>query len=56
MFELKWATDKTFEAKKNKAIEEIKEYKKLPNIDEIKNLYSYAIVGSKEKVEIIEVK
>ena len=55
MFELKWATDKTFESKKSLAIEELKEYQNLPNIKEIKNLYSYAIIGSKNKVEIIEI-
>ena len=57
LFELKWIQKKEdYDSKKNLAIKEIKEYQELDSIKAIKDLYCYALIGSKDGVEFIEVK
>jgi len=56
LFELKWVNKKQpFEIQKEKAVQEIKEYLELDSINEIENLYAYAVVGSKDGVEFFRV-
>jgi len=56
MFELKWVNaNSNYNSKKQEGIDEVKEYLNLSNIKEIKNLYSYVLVGSKDGVEFIKV-
>ncbi len=56
LFELKWAKSKdNYKAKKNEGIKEVKEYLELDKIKGISKLRAFALIGSKDGVEFVEV-
>ena len=56
MFELKWVKSKdNYKAIRNQGIKEVKEYLELDKIKAIPKLSSFALIGSKDGVEFVEV-
>ena len=56
MFELKWVKSKdNYKAIRNQGIKEVKEYLELAKIKAIPKLSSFALIGSKDGVEFVEV-
>ncbi len=56
LFELKWAKSKdNYKAKRNEGIKEVKEYLELDKIKGISKLRAFALIGSKDGVEFVEV-
>ena len=56
MFELKWVKSKdNYKAIRNQGIKEVKEYLELDKIKSIPKLSSFALIGSKDGVEFVEV-
>jgi len=56
LFELKWAKSKdNYKAMRNQGIKEVKEYLELDKIKSIPKLRSFALIGSKDGVEFVEV-
>ncbi|SFV65867.1 Conserved protein [hydrothermal vent metagenome] len=56
LFELKWAKSKdNYKSMKNQGVKEVKEYLELDKIKAIPKLRSFALIGSKDGVEFVEV-
>ena len=55
LFELKWKKEKdSYEAIKQKGIEQVEEYKELDKVKNIPKLRSFLLIGSKDGVEFLE--